>query len=1109
MNAEPTPKESPKLHLISMVSFKSRIATKIKSEKGLHQIVNTSSPIVKTESRKSINIRGNQRLSTIKAQYDPKKLAMNLHTLALQASKEDKSQNSVSSPTKKPKFLKIFKKNKLNIMPSILKKKLIYHNGNIVEFDEKYIDEIVNVITSSKRTHEELTFLKGFFKNIPTFSDLVSKSSINFDQIFDSIVNLLKYEFLEKNKIIFRYGDQGDKFYIILSGKVQVLAPKLIEQKMSFLQFMEYLNMLKNLGEIEMRDQIIEKNKANFPNDYIITPFMNDYTVRNSMEQFVSKTSVSQSKVNAKRLTMVKNDAERHANSISPNKQQQRNSAYYKLPIRKSHLKDTSKRHKEKKKKKIQENITHYEYSNYMTMFKMTVGGYKQNNDENEKESDSSLDSYYNSSVDYLDQKEFDNSNMNYDYDQQSVSSPRKSYKSNLKVYKIFEMVCVAELKQGDKFGDLALLTDNNQRNATIIVSEDSKLLYLTKINYQRTLKDIYTKEMKSVCDLLKKTNLFTFNFDVKQAIVPFIKRVVFTKNQYVAFMGEKPSNIYIITKGEFKLTCKLSINEAECLLRQYCKVSEGVNVYKNININFIPDINDNLIVERLLNKQYQFSPLIIRQNEVLFLDNLLINEKSIFNVLADSDEVECLYMNINHFRLFVYEKEMVKQRVAEVIEYHKEIMVKLMVNCFKEKLNHLLSVKNNGNEISYRSVTKTIKPLKTLERNNCKEVECSIKSKIPLGNCVIISNQIVSQGRKWTQDDVYKHYGTSQTKTGNKNKHTLNQENVLLELSNSLENTYCFNLKYLTTAPKAAIYETIQSKHAYAPENSAGLPSSTKNWSNIYFENNEIQNATKAISSNAKVATLNSTLHNSSIEQVSERKLNKNLNTINGYSAKPKQKSKYSVNIKLTKNPESKRNKDCQLNCATSNCDETSIFPSIVEENSKNISAGPEIIFRSAQSQTRSSAFKYADAESHPSKILKFNDPLAYEKLMVHGKIKPMLSNSMNTIANCMTYENPLQKILNKKTKKICEYDQKDYDELKMLKREIKGNNEVKKLLSRYLEGEDLEKSSLSRINQILHTQSQQIKFLYYNSNQKSVYTKNQMNSQTATKFYAKSKKG
>ena len=64
----------------------------------------------------------------------------------------------------------------------------------------------------------------------------------------------------QKGSIIFRYGNKGNKFYIVLGGEVSVLI--LREKKVEFtsLNFMKYLFFLKVIKEDELAKKILNEN---------------------------------------------------------------------------------------------------------------------------------------------------------------------------------------------------------------------------------------------------------------------------------------------------------------------------------------------------------------------------------------------------------------------------------------------------------------------------------------------------------------------------------------------------------------------------------------------------------------------------------------------------------------------------------------------------------------------------------------------------------------------------------------------------------------------------------------------------------------------------------
>jgi len=76
--------------------------------------------------------------------------------------------------------------------------------------------------------------------------------------------NLLFME-LKKGKILFRVGDMGDRFYLILSGKITILKPKKVIYKMNLQEYLLYLRLLLNEKENFLFNEVIMQNCTNIP----------------------------------------------------------------------------------------------------------------------------------------------------------------------------------------------------------------------------------------------------------------------------------------------------------------------------------------------------------------------------------------------------------------------------------------------------------------------------------------------------------------------------------------------------------------------------------------------------------------------------------------------------------------------------------------------------------------------------------------------------------------------------------------------------------------------------------------------------------------------------
>ena len=66
-----------------------------------------------------------------------------------------------------------------------------------------------------RRNTEEMLRLLPLFRECEFF-----KKSAMDDRLLLEVISTSRHEFAEKGKIIFRYGDKGDKFYLILHGSV-------------------------------------------------------------------------------------------------------------------------------------------------------------------------------------------------------------------------------------------------------------------------------------------------------------------------------------------------------------------------------------------------------------------------------------------------------------------------------------------------------------------------------------------------------------------------------------------------------------------------------------------------------------------------------------------------------------------------------------------------------------------------------------------------------------------------------------------------------------------------------------------------------------------------
>lgn len=86
------------------------------------------------------------------------------------------------------------------------------------------LERITHILKKRIKTTQDIENLDAHFKDVKFFSD--SKSKID-EESFGKLLKCLQYERIKGHEILFRRGDKGDKFYIILKGSVSVMIPKL------------------------------------------------------------------------------------------------------------------------------------------------------------------------------------------------------------------------------------------------------------------------------------------------------------------------------------------------------------------------------------------------------------------------------------------------------------------------------------------------------------------------------------------------------------------------------------------------------------------------------------------------------------------------------------------------------------------------------------------------------------------------------------------------------------------------------------------------------------------------------------------------------------------
>ena len=130
---------------------------------------------------------------------------------------------------------------------------------NKIDFNNKVISTLQNKKVTGSFNKAEIKLIMNYIDLLPNFiSSVKDKNEEFYQQTLLNISTNLEYFFAEKNKVLFRFGEFGDTFYIIVKGECAVAVPKSEVLQLTENEYVEYLLTLRINDEIELLNKTLE-----------------------------------------------------------------------------------------------------------------------------------------------------------------------------------------------------------------------------------------------------------------------------------------------------------------------------------------------------------------------------------------------------------------------------------------------------------------------------------------------------------------------------------------------------------------------------------------------------------------------------------------------------------------------------------------------------------------------------------------------------------------------------------------------------------------------------------------------------------------------------------
>lgn len=465
---------------------------------------------------------------------------MNLRTL-ISNSNKDKNKKSKKEPPIKKYLLAI------TSLLSPLSPKASASLQDLLSFEasiETYFTSINAILQkpTDERTPMDIQLIAGYFTYLKEFHQIIKKHYCEkTKEILKKIAGVMNYLYVPSNRLLFRVGDEGKRFFIILNGNVDVLIPKPKVEKITIVEYYRYLAFLIGYNEIELLNKVINDNSTIYPVE------IDDPSGYGKINQWSSEAQKKPKRITLKTLFEYLTYEE---------KEELNQYKHVEIDLKTNDVisKNIWYNYYERKNKtniinKIEDfQITSKDYINRIMKFKEHSNECKQIiiNEDNETEI----------------------------------------------LLTIYEYIMVTKLPTGQKFGDIAVNDPLSRRTASIITSADCHFGFFTKNTYGTLLKEANERSRKGYMIFILSTYVFK-GYSIKLLQNRYFHSFVITKCSKCSVILNPGDNnkIFLIKEGTFETGINISMKDITNIIMFYFEKIKNVKEKDEELINIYYDI--------------------------------------------------------------------------------------------------------------------------------------------------------------------------------------------------------------------------------------------------------------------------------------------------------------------------------------------------------------------------------------------------------------------------------------------------------------------------------------------------------------------------------------
>ena len=621
----------------------------------------------------------------------------------------------------------------ININNIISQNNLSRDNDKIITF----FDIICFILKKNHKKFIENELLKIYFLRIEKLLALFKPLDINLNDMMSKLVGHIKYEKKAKDNILFKEGDKGDKFYIILKGEVGILIHQERMVNCTLRDFLKCLMILYLYQEKSLVLKIILNNREllKFDDRCFLTlmdtlkfyHFFKDFTYLKKTYKDILEFIQVETKI--AKYIYKKNDFS-PMNTFSTLDLQNSLAEllyefYCRIINRMQNIFFTEIENADLNISKSRNNLINNptnlsELGLYTRAHQFIENKYKTDDflDKISSIQEISINYIYSCNVhNYIERISFEVLMDIIVNDSNDYYNKIYEDKKNFKFYNYLE---VNRLKDGNIFGELALINPSKKRTATVIINEDCHLGVLNKEVYDLSIKTAQEKlRARNVKFFLEGhifKNMSTNNF-LNNYFFRFKKRI-FNSGQTLFHRGEKRTKIFFIYRGELRLNAKLSLKKVTEII-EYLSEEKGSDdgglskIYLKENFHF--------------KKFYQevkkhFRVYVLKDKEISGLDDMTQNNIYLFDcVCVSSEQTEVYELDYKIFEKALQDSRNIRDNNKEYVSMKKKILINRL---YKQRDSIAINEYNRikAYSLNYNNIENILKnEEKKISENNIK----------------------------------------------------------------------------------------------------------------------------------------------------------------------------------------------------------------------------------------------------------------------------------------------------------------------------------------------------------------------------------------------------